>query len=73
MGTGWTTGENGKRGGRASDLCNARSFLLQGTHNEVHGAELPTSKPAGAVPPRGQSVLHLHRAAQLGAGYKRVR
>lgn len=54
-------------------LQRARSFLLQGTHNEVHGAELPTSKPARAVPPRGQSVLHLYRAAQLGAGYKRVR
>lgn len=49
------------------------SFLLQGTHNEVHGAELPTSEPARAVPPRGQSVLHLHRAAQLGAGHKRIR
>lgn len=47
--------------------------FVQGTHNEVHGAELPTSKPARAVSPRGQSVLHLHRATELGASYKRVR
>lgn len=40
-----------------------RCTLLQGTHNKVHGVDLPTSQPTRAVPPRGQFIFHLYRAA----------
>lgn len=87
MATEWTTGESFAKARNRADISTrptsidivplTRAFRMsarfQGTYDQVHDADLPTSQPARTVPPRGQPVFHIHRAAQLGAGHKRLR